>query len=413
LVDAFLTERVSRRVLSPSATPPTLQIASAGPMWRFTNANSSCLVTTTIPLTALPLTINCFFNPTTVSSTRTLVSVAAGGTSTDYYALEATNTALIRARAGDSTSTSSALSTTNTVANALQMATGVFSANNARAAYLNGAGKGTQTSSRAPGTLTRIMIGALGIATPSQFFDGYLQQVAIWNRALSDDEVAYLYDPAHRYELFDWVVRRSFVVKAGGNTYSLSASVTTTSNTPTVSLSRTLRKTTSLAAVSNTTSSAFVRLLVTPSASGTVISNTPTVGISVARKLTRTGTAVSNTPTVGVSVVRKLTRTGTAVSNTPTVGVTIARKLIHTGTTASNTPTALFVTVHKLVNSGAVVSNTPTVGVSVVRRLIRTGAATSNTPTLTTIAGYISADRNLDCTSAKRVKWAACRRSTS
>ena len=190
LVDAFLTERVSHRVLTPSASAPVVQISGNGPAFRFTNANSSYLVTATTPLVGLPLTLNCWFYPTTVSSSRTLFSLAAGATSTDYFSLEVSNLAVVRARTGDSTTVSSAVTTTTAVVNTWQMATGVFAAANSRIAYLNGQGRGTQASSRAPVDMTRIMIGATGIATPSQFFDGYLQNVAIWNRALSDADDA-------------------------------------------------------------------------------------------------------------------------------------------------------------------------------------------------------------------------------
>lgn len=73
-------------------------------------------------------------------------------------------------------------------------ACGVWSADNARAAYVNGGGKGTNsTNITAPATPNRTMIGAYYYnSSVVGFVNGKVAEAAIWSLALSDAEVALL-----------------------------------------------------------------------------------------------------------------------------------------------------------------------------------------------------------------------------
>lgn len=68
---------------------------------------------------------------------------------------------------------------------------GVFAADNSRSILLNGGGKNTGTTTiTESGPPTAVTIGARRGSTTLRFFDGKIAEVAIWNVALSDADVA-------------------------------------------------------------------------------------------------------------------------------------------------------------------------------------------------------------------------------
>ena len=69
---------------------------------------------------------------------------------------------------------------------------GVETSATSRAAYLDGANKGTNATSREPAGADRISIGRKGDSTPTAYMDGFIAEVAVWNVALSDADVALL-----------------------------------------------------------------------------------------------------------------------------------------------------------------------------------------------------------------------------
>jgi hypothetical protein len=203
LIDRGQTDRARGLVTTSSfsTTAPVLATTNEGLGWRIDNTSSNYLTCAT-PVAALPLTIACWFYPLAVASTRDLVSIGNSGNNLDFYELQQASGGGVRARQGDSTSTSSATTAGAVTANVWQLATAVYAATNLRIAYLNGTGRTTSTGTRATSTLDRIGIGAYLGGTISSWFDGYIRNVCIWNRALSDAEVWRLYDPLTRWELF-------------------------------------------------------------------------------------------------------------------------------------------------------------------------------------------------------------------
>jgi len=73
-------------------------------------------------------------------------------------------------------------------------ACGVWTADDSRHAYLDGAGKGSNSDACVPGCLGRMNVGGLlyGYGTPTQSFSGRIAEAAIWSAALGDAEVGSL-----------------------------------------------------------------------------------------------------------------------------------------------------------------------------------------------------------------------------
>lgn len=70
---------------------------------------------------------------------------------------------------------------------------GVFSASNSRAGFVNGGNKATDSTDLSPSTLDRISLGAkINSGGTSAYMSGMIAEFAVWNVALTDDEVAKL-----------------------------------------------------------------------------------------------------------------------------------------------------------------------------------------------------------------------------
>ncbi|MFS2087150.1 LamG-like jellyroll fold domain-containing protein, partial [Stenotrophomonas geniculata] len=69
----------------------------------------------------------------------------------------------------------------------------VFASSTSRAAYLNGASKGTNVQSSSPTGVNRTTTSMVYVsAASSLFFPGDLAEVAMWNVALTDADAAIL-----------------------------------------------------------------------------------------------------------------------------------------------------------------------------------------------------------------------------
>lgn len=69
---------------------------------------------------------------------------------------------------------------------------GVFTGNANRTIYLDGGSSASNTTSIAPTGMDSISIGRNGDSTPSEYFDGKIAEVCVWNSALSPADIASL-----------------------------------------------------------------------------------------------------------------------------------------------------------------------------------------------------------------------------
>lgn len=158
------------------------------------NGSSHYLEKDSAPITTSPLSVGGFFrSDSTPSAPEVLFSLVDKDVADNYFRLyievagddqvvwQATNV-----------STAQALSTTFWSINTWHHALGVEASPTDRRVYLDGGGKGTDTTSKIPSGLDRVSLGRLGDSTPGSYFDGRLGEWGLWNVALNDDEAASL-----------------------------------------------------------------------------------------------------------------------------------------------------------------------------------------------------------------------------
>jgi hypothetical protein len=160
----------------------------------FVASSSQYLQRLGVPVSAAPLTLAIWAKPSAATPgvfAGTICNAATNG----WFTAGCNGASPTPARAYhyDNATAGIADSTVNLVANTWTHICAVFTSNTARAAYLNGAAKGTNATTMTTPALDRVMVGAgyFGGALFSPW-DGDLAEFAIWNVALSDSEVAQL-----------------------------------------------------------------------------------------------------------------------------------------------------------------------------------------------------------------------------
>jgi hypothetical protein len=165
--------------------------------YEFTAASSRYLNTTAAPVTAVPLTMACWFNcpdgsnqalfnlGNTSNNDRWLV-VAEGNNAGDPLSFDCIQVAV---NAG----ASAAKSTSGYAINTWQHACGVATSTSSRTVYLNGGSSATNTDTRTPTAPTQVIVGGrLAGGSVGLFANGLIAEVGIWSAALTADEVASL-----------------------------------------------------------------------------------------------------------------------------------------------------------------------------------------------------------------------------
>lgn len=160
----------------------------------FNDAAVDNLKVTSTPITAAPFTMACWARSDDQTAAQACFSIGNSGVAAQFWDLLFTGNV-----AGDPlrfrsvvTTAGSASTSSSYVAGTWHHCCGVETSATARAVFLDGAGKGTDTTSRAPGSSNNIVVGAdasSGLASP---FSGDVAEAAIWNVALTDAEVAIL-----------------------------------------------------------------------------------------------------------------------------------------------------------------------------------------------------------------------------
>lgn len=163
-------------------------------MARSFNGSSDHLTASSAVVTAAPLTIAAWFYATAMGN-QDVASIGDTAGDGNYFRLNLRSVGGIEAWANSA----KAITSSNWAQNVWSHACGVFTTSTSRAAFLNGASKGTDTTSATPAGLDSTSIGRLVRLNPTVFFSGRIAEVGVWNAALSDDEVASLakgYSPA-------------------------------------------------------------------------------------------------------------------------------------------------------------------------------------------------------------------------
>lgn len=144
-------------------------------------------------VTAVPLTMACHFQIDAAADCGAM-SLGANSTDVDYFLLRirGDSAGVIQAVASDSGGARTAQSSAGKALDTWGHAAAVFTSTTSRSAYLDGANVGNETTSCTPSTLTRTAIGRLVRATPTLYYSGRLADAAIWNVALTAEELLML-----------------------------------------------------------------------------------------------------------------------------------------------------------------------------------------------------------------------------
>lgn len=147
-------------------------------------------------VTAVPLSMACWFQTHDAAFNSTLMGVFDKDAPTDAFALQCLGTftpdevvSCFSVRGG---TLGRANTTSSWTTNTWHHACGVFASTTDRRVFLDGASKGTNATSVTPINIDRLSLGRSGDSTPGAYLKGYLAGVGIWAGTLADAEVAIL-----------------------------------------------------------------------------------------------------------------------------------------------------------------------------------------------------------------------------
>lgn len=162
-------------------------------MARTFNGSSQYATNATTPVTAVPLTMACWFKTSDTTNEQVLLTIGDTGGTADEFALVANGASSDTVQAQTRrTSTSTASSTSSYSADTWHHACAVFNSSTDRRAFIDGGSKGTEATAKVPTGLDAIRIGAVARSSASKFLTGSVAHAAIWSVTLTDAEVAAL-----------------------------------------------------------------------------------------------------------------------------------------------------------------------------------------------------------------------------
>jgi len=178
----------------------------------FTAASSLYLERGTALLTAPPFTMACWFLTIGAGVIRSLMSHHTNGSGNNRFTMFGTGTEKLSVTTVNNAGTSaSALSVASHRVNAWNSAVGIWASTASRTACLNGVVDTPETTSLTPNAPNRTSIGRHNSTSPN-YMNGQIAWPAIWNVALTEDDVArfhagvspLLIRPENLVNFWDW-----------------------------------------------------------------------------------------------------------------------------------------------------------------------------------------------------------------
>lgn len=167
-------------------------------MARVFNGSTQYLSRASAVVSAMPLTMACFFRTTSTTAIQRLIDVGQLSSGNQKWSLAllgtaaAPNTTVI----ANTSSVNGAYAATTAAysANTWHHAAAVYESATSRTAYLDGGNAGTDTVSVSPSGVDTTTIGATGVGASAfgQFMSGRIAEAAIWSVALTAAEIAAL-----------------------------------------------------------------------------------------------------------------------------------------------------------------------------------------------------------------------------
>ncbi len=142
------------------------------------------------PISDYPLTMACWFKPDVQNATDSLMTINDFATGNERHELHIAGAVAgdpVRYQCNDGAGSVFAATTTGFNNTSWQHACAVGRSATSRDVYLNGGGKGSNTTSRSPTGMDRMRLG-----DGTGEYAGLLAEAAVWNVDLSDAEVARL-----------------------------------------------------------------------------------------------------------------------------------------------------------------------------------------------------------------------------
>src|SRR3990167_9143358 len=161
----------------------------------FDDASTQSLVVASVPLTAYPFTMACWFNSNDATITQALMAISDSGSTNEGWTLLASGAVAgdpirFNSRTGGVNAFASTSSGYSTGAWIHACAVGVSATD--RSVYINGGSVGTNVTNATPSSLDTLSIGVIQTSAPSSYFSGDIADAAIWNIALAAEDVARL-----------------------------------------------------------------------------------------------------------------------------------------------------------------------------------------------------------------------------
>lgn len=147
------------------------------------------------PVTAAPLTLACWFRSTSATANQNLITIQVNNNNNYFGMSAAGNVAGDPVRAyinGAGAGLATADTSTGYSINTWHHACAVFESNTSRSAYKDGGSKVSNTTDRTPTGLNKHYVGVYNATGAGDPMVGAIAEVAIWNAALTDSEVASL-----------------------------------------------------------------------------------------------------------------------------------------------------------------------------------------------------------------------------
>ena len=167
----------------------------------YTFSSGNYISSSTTPITSSIFTMSCWFNMSSFTAQRTLVTLESADAQNGWRLTTQPTTGTIRlATRVNSTIVSATTTSVGATANTWGHACTVHNGSSSRAVYLNGGNKVLDTTTISiPSGITNTMIGSPANANAALVAVGQIAEVAIWNTPLEDSEVASLADGMSAY----------------------------------------------------------------------------------------------------------------------------------------------------------------------------------------------------------------------
>jgi hypothetical protein len=213
---------IGRYHLDPVGSPAFVIDRDRGRVTDLLTSSSQRFNAALTPMTTHPATICCWHNKDNATDVTFLVELYNASDSGQFMGLMARASNEIRARKdGQTGNAQNADIAGGYTVGAWDFAAAVFASASSMTAFANLLTPVENTTDTGTLIVDGISIGAEMFTTPRSYYGGLIDDVRVYNRALSTEEMAVLYDPNTRFDLYYELGKRSyffFAQATGGST---------------------------------------------------------------------------------------------------------------------------------------------------------------------------------------------------